>query len=71
MRIHELLSAIQPKTPVRVHVNGHSEIAGVTGPRNTLALQNALLEAGCSDAYVTAIRPLWHANELYIECYKW
>lgn len=68
MTIRNLIMALGPNTYVRIRVLGVSDIVGETGKFRTQKLIAELERKKSADAYVTAVYPLWHAHEVYIEC---
>ena len=68
MTIRNLIIALCPDTYVRIRVVGVTDVAGKTGKFLTQRLIEELERKKSADAYVTAVYPLWHAHEVYIEC---
>ena len=68
MTIRNFILALATNTHVRIRVRGVTDIAGKTGKFLTQRLIEELERKKSDGAYVTAVYPLWHAHELYIEC---
>ncbi len=70
MYLIQLLQVLAPKTFVRIKFADSTDtICFVTGKRRTAEKINKLYECGKHSAKVQAICPLYHAQELYIQCY--
>lgn len=68
MTIRRLIYRLAPDTYVRIRVLCVVEVTGKTGNSGTKNIMKKLRELDCDNAWVTCIRPLHHAEELYIEC---
>lgn len=72
MTIDNLLGVLPPKTPVRIclmqgRINDNF-VCGTTGMHNTQKIRDELRVRKALQNKVDTIYPLWHAQELYIEC---
>lgn len=68
MTIHNLILALCDGIYVRIRILGVTDVAGKTGKFLTQKLIEELERKKSADAYVTAVYPLWHAREIYIQC---
>ena len=69
MYLADLLFRLPPNVPVRIRFRGSdSTYCFTTGPRNTGRKTAEIIATEHNDPKVDNIYPLWHANELYIEC---
>ena len=68
MTIRSLITALCPGTYVRIRVVGVTDVVGKTGKLLTQKLMAELEREKSADAHVTAVYPLWHAREVYVEC---
>ena len=70
MTVNEVLQVLPSNVCVRVNVAGVGEFSGETGHVKSKRLMKQLSEAGCDNATVVSVYPLWHARELYMSCLK-
>lgn len=69
MFLTDLLFRLPPKVFVRIRFVGEMDtFCFTTGKRNTGQNVVKLVEQGKGSVKVNQIIPLWHAEELYIEC---
>lgn len=69
MYLFDFLFTLGAHVPVRIKFMGSKEpFCFVTGQRNTGKAINDLSKAKKGGAKVINVYPLWHAQELYIEC---
>lgn len=75
MMLNDLLFRLSAGTPVRIRIlrdeSGLGDIVGTTGGFKTQRILDKLALRKCHEScVVTAIYPLFKAQELYIECVK-
>lgn len=69
MYLLDLIFRLPPHVFVRVKIAGlKNEICFTTGTRNNAKNGKAILDEFGHDVKIDNIYPLWHTQELYIEC---
>jgi hypothetical protein len=70
MFLADLLFRLPPSVPVRIRFRGSGDTyCFTTGPRTTGRKTAEIIATEHTELKVDNIYPLWHANELYIECH--